>query len=186
MVDKQKTKQIWLKIVRICIWLLPFAAVGVMLLIKQFSGDYETVRNVFSVGGLVAMVVGLIIRLFADDVLTPNLNFIGRSLVYGGGVVLFGASVFLGQAQTTEPVQTETLSESIRSVILSFATVEQVHRFGIAVAVFNCGLLLYCIVRLILSIKWEVAEEIGKYAFNSIAFGGTLAMFIYVLTLFPV
>ena len=101
--DNQKKTPLWLTIVRIGLWVLPFALLLVMYLIKQFSNDYEAVRNIFSVGVLVAMVVGLIIRIFADNVLTPNLNFIGCSLLYGGGIVVFSSSVILGQDKQQNP-----------------------------------------------------------------------------------
>lgn len=74
-----------------------------------------------------------------------------------------------------------TFSEWIRSIILSFATVEQVRGFGIPLAVINGALVLYFVVKLILSIKWQDMYRIGMNLLNTILLGLPLALVIYVL-----
>lgn len=169
------------KIIRVCIWLLPFALIGVMFLVKQSSSDYETIRKYFIFIGFGMAVVGLFLRLATD-------NFYGHFLVYGGVIVLSGTSLLLGGGQTTEPVPVEpiqavTVSEGTRSFILSFATAEQVHRFGIVLAVITGALFLYFAVKFILSIKWEDLFGMQQYLPVSLGFGMLLAIAIYVLSI---
>ena len=177
--ENQKKLPLWKKIVEACIWLLPFALIGVMLLVKQFAHDYETIGKYFGFTGVAMAVTGLFLRFITE-------NSYARFLVYGGVMVMSGNSLVLGGGQTTEPIPVEpvqavTFSEWLRSSILSFATVEQVHRFCVALAVINGALVLFFLVKLILSIKWEDMYGIGLHFQNTIALGMLLALWIYVL-----
>ena len=175
----EQKKLLWKKIIRACIWALPFALIGVMLLVKQFGSDYETIRNYFIFTGIAMALVGLSLRLTTD-------SSYGRFLVYGGVMVMSGTSLFLGGGQTTEPVLVEpvqavTFSEWVRSRVLCFTTVEQVRRFGIVLAVINGALILYFVVKLILSIKWEDLFRMQIAIQNIVLLVIPFALMIYVL-----
>lgn len=177
--ENQEKLPLWQKIIQVCILLLPLVLIGIMLLLKQSNLDYEASEKYFIFIGLAMALVGLFLRLTTD-------SSYGQPLVYGGVLVFTGAPLFLGSGKTTnpvpvEPIQTETFAERTRSFILSFATVEQVHRFGIVLAVITGALVLYFAVKFILSIIWEDMYSQPLYLTNTIALGLPFGFLIYVL-----